>query len=151
MATIGRNKAIAQSGKLPLSGILAWFLWLTVHLLFLVKIRRRFEVFAEWAWAYVTWHRGSRLIVDVPSETTLTRSTTVVPIGPRSAADQPEADARSAASRGGAGNPPPPSFQCRVARGANLRLACYAFVPIVASCKPSKLRVCIKRDANPSC
>jgi NADH:ubiquinone reductase (H+-translocating) len=68
MATIGRNKAIAQVGKLQLSGILAWFLWLTVHLLFLVEVRRRFEVFLEWAWAYATWHRGSRLIVDLPRE-----------------------------------------------------------------------------------
>jgi NADH dehydrogenase len=68
MATIGRNKAIAQIGKLQLSGILAWFLWLTVHLLFLVEVRRRFEVFLEWAWAYATWHRGSRLIVDLPRE-----------------------------------------------------------------------------------
>jgi NADH dehydrogenase len=66
MATIGRNKAIAQIGKVQLSGMLAWTLWLTVHLLFLVEIRRRFAVLLEWAWAYVTWHRGSRLIVDVP-------------------------------------------------------------------------------------
>ena len=77
MATIGRNKAIAQIGKLQLSGILAWFLWLTVHLLFLVEIRRRFEVFLEWAWAYVTWHRGSRLIVDVPRESTRERNAAV--------------------------------------------------------------------------
>jgi NADH dehydrogenase len=64
MATIGRNKAIAQLGKLQISGILAWWMWLTVHIMFLVEIRRRFEVILEWAWAYVTWHRGSRLIVD---------------------------------------------------------------------------------------
>ena len=68
MATIGRNKAIAQIGRFQLSGILAWWLWLTVHILFLVEIRRRLQVMFEWAWAYVTWHRGSRLIVDVPSE-----------------------------------------------------------------------------------
>ena len=69
MATIGRNKAIAQLGRWQLSGILAWWLWLTVHILFLVEIRRRVEVVFEWAWAYVTWHRGSRLIVDAPYET----------------------------------------------------------------------------------
>jgi NADH dehydrogenase len=82
MATIGRNKAIAQIGKLQLSGILAWFLWLTVHLLFLVEIRRRVEVFVEWAWAYVTWHRGSRLIVDVPRENTRERSSAMAPARP---------------------------------------------------------------------
>jgi hypothetical protein len=43
-------------------------LWLCVHILFLVEIRRRVEVLFEWAWAYVTWHRGSRLIVDAPHE-----------------------------------------------------------------------------------
>lgn len=68
MATIGRNKAVAQLGRVRLSGILAWWLWLTVHLLFLVEVRRRLQVLLEWAWAYVTWHRGSRLIVDVPSD-----------------------------------------------------------------------------------
>jgi NADH dehydrogenase len=68
MATIGRNKAIAQVGRLQLSGILAWWLWLTVHILFLVEFRRRLEVLFEWAWAYLTWHRGSRVIVDVPDQ-----------------------------------------------------------------------------------
>ncbi|MEY4579338.1 MAG: hypothetical protein RL701_4041 [Pseudomonadota bacterium] len=71
MATIGRNKAIAQFGRVKISGVLAWWLWLSIHILFLVEIRRRFEVLVEWAWAYVTWHRGSRLIVDVPAESML--------------------------------------------------------------------------------
>jgi NADH:ubiquinone reductase (H+-translocating) len=69
MATIGRNKAIAQLGRVQLSGVIAWVLWLTVHILFLVEIRRRVQVLLEWAWAYVTWHRGSRLIVDVATDT----------------------------------------------------------------------------------
>ncbi|HTU57330.1 MAG TPA: NAD(P)/FAD-dependent oxidoreductase, partial [Polyangiales bacterium] len=94
MATIGRNKAIAQIGKLQLSGILAWFLWLTVHLLFLVEIRRRVEVFVEWAWAYVTWHRGSRLIVDVPRESTRERNDSVGPARPAASIPQPHFSAK---------------------------------------------------------
>jgi len=65
MATIGRNKAVAQIGKFQLSGVLAWWLWLTVHILFLVEFRRRLSVLFEWAWSYLTWNRGSRVIVDV--------------------------------------------------------------------------------------
>lgn len=91
MATIGRNKAIAQIGRLQISGVLAWFLWLTVHLMFLVEIRRRFEVFLEWAWAYVTWHRGSRLIVDVPHESTRGQGLKVAAARPAAAASQPAA------------------------------------------------------------
>jgi NADH:ubiquinone reductase (H+-translocating) len=65
MATIGRNKAIAQIGRFKLSGVLAWWLWLMVHILFLVEFRRRLTVIFEWAWSYLTWQRGSRVIVDV--------------------------------------------------------------------------------------
>jgi NADH dehydrogenase len=68
MATIGRNKAVAQVGRFQLSGFFAWWLWLTVHILFLVEFRRRVTVMLEWAWAYVTWQRSSRVIVDVPRD-----------------------------------------------------------------------------------
>lgn len=68
MATIGRNKAVAQIGRMQFSGVLAWFLWLLVHILFLVDFRNRLGVLFEWAWAYLTWRRGSRVIVDVPAE-----------------------------------------------------------------------------------
>jgi NADH dehydrogenase len=95
MATIGRNKAIAQLGRFQLSGILAWWLWLTVHILFLVEIRRRFEVVLEWAWAYVTWHRGSRLIVDAPYESsTSERPAPGTPPRPATASVPPPPPAR---------------------------------------------------------
>jgi NADH dehydrogenase len=68
LATIGRNKAVAQIGKLQLSGMLAWWLWLTVHVLFLVEFRSRIAVLFEWAWAYFTWSRRSRVILEVPRE-----------------------------------------------------------------------------------
>jgi NADH:quinone reductase (non-electrogenic) len=62
MATIGRSKAIAQIGKLHLSGFLAWAAWLFVHILFLIGFRNRLAVLAEWMWAYFTFQRGARLI-----------------------------------------------------------------------------------------
>jgi NADH dehydrogenase len=68
MATIGRNKAVAQIGRFEFSGVVAWWLWLTVHVLSLVEFRRRLAVIAEWAWAYFTWQRGSRVILEVPRE-----------------------------------------------------------------------------------
>lgn len=72
MATIGRNKAVAQVGRMQFSGVLAWFMWLAVHILFLVEFRSRVGVLFEWAWAYLTWQRGSRVIVDTPSEPLMT-------------------------------------------------------------------------------
>jgi NADH dehydrogenase len=68
MATIGRNRAVAQIGKFECSGIVAWWLWLVVHMLALVDFRGRLAVLVEWAWAYVSWQRRSRVILEVPVE-----------------------------------------------------------------------------------
>ena len=62
LATIGRNSAIADFGKLKLSGFVAWLGWLFIHLMYLVGFRNRVLVFIEWAWAYLTFQRGARLI-----------------------------------------------------------------------------------------
>ena len=62
MATIGRAAAVAVVGPVKLSGLIAWLAWLFVHIMFLIGFRNRFLVLFEWAWAYVTWHRGARLI-----------------------------------------------------------------------------------------
>src|SRR5438067_3125391 len=62
IATIGRSKAIAQIGKLHLSGFIAWAAWLFVHILFLIGFRNRLAVLAEWVWAYFSFGRGARLI-----------------------------------------------------------------------------------------
>jgi NADH dehydrogenase len=67
MATIGRNKAVAQIGRFEFSGMFAWWLWLTVHLLKLVGYRSRVSVLMEWAFAYFTWQRRSRVILEVPT------------------------------------------------------------------------------------
>jgi NADH dehydrogenase len=62
MATIGRSRAVAQIGKLQLSGFLAWMAWLLVHIVYLIDFRNRIVVLMDWAWAYFAYHRGSRLI-----------------------------------------------------------------------------------------
>jgi len=62
MATIGRAAAVAVIGKLKLSGLLAWLAWLFVHILYLIGFRNRFIVLFQWAWKYMTWQRGARLI-----------------------------------------------------------------------------------------
>ncbi len=62
MATIGRKAAIAELGKLHLSGFVAWMAWLMVHIFFLIGFRNRFAVIFNWAWSYFTYQRGARLI-----------------------------------------------------------------------------------------
>jgi NADH dehydrogenase len=62
MATIGRNKAVADLKFVHFSGRLAWLAWLFVHILFLIAFRNRVLVFIQWAWAYLTFDKGARLI-----------------------------------------------------------------------------------------
>ena len=62
LATIGRAAAIAQFGKLHISGYFAWLSWLFVHIFFLIGFRNRLIVMIQWAWSYVTYERGARLI-----------------------------------------------------------------------------------------
>jgi NADH dehydrogenase FAD-containing subunit len=62
LATIGRKAAVADFGWIRLSGALAWFLWGAVHIFFLIGFRNRLAVLLSWLWAYVTYHRSSRLI-----------------------------------------------------------------------------------------
>src|SRR5213594_3665431 len=62
MATIGRNKAVADLKFMHLSGLPAWLAWLFVHIIFLVGFRNRLLVLIQWAWAYLTFDKGARLI-----------------------------------------------------------------------------------------
>jgi len=62
LATIGRAAAVADFGFFKLSGFLAWIAWLTIHIFFLIGFRNRFLVITQWAWAYLTFQRGARLI-----------------------------------------------------------------------------------------
>ncbi len=62
MATIGRSRAIAEIGKLHLTGWIAWMAWLMIHIFFLIGFRNRAVVLFSWAWSYFTYQRGARLI-----------------------------------------------------------------------------------------
>jgi NADH:ubiquinone reductase (H+-translocating) len=62
MATIGRARAVAELGRLRMSGLLAWLTWVVVHLWYLVGFRNRIVVFLNWIWAYVMASHGARII-----------------------------------------------------------------------------------------
>jgi NADH dehydrogenase len=62
MATIGRSRAIAEIGKIRLSGFIAWMAWLVVHIFFLIGFRNRFAVLFNWAYQYFAYQRGARII-----------------------------------------------------------------------------------------
>jgi NADH dehydrogenase len=64
LAVIGRSRAIADFGKVQLSGLVAWVLWLFVHIMYLVGFRNRVIVFIEWAYNYFTYQRGVRVITN---------------------------------------------------------------------------------------
>jgi NADH:ubiquinone reductase (H+-translocating) len=62
LATIGRAAAVARMGRLRLSGFVAWVIWVVVHIMYLIGFRNRLLVMLQWGWAYLTYHRGIRLI-----------------------------------------------------------------------------------------
>lgn len=63
MATIGRNKAVVDIGKLQLSGLIAWYIWMFIHLWFLVGIKNRLVTFLNWVYNYINYDRSERLII----------------------------------------------------------------------------------------
>jgi len=64
MATIGRHKAVVQVGKFQMSGPLAWYAWLWLHLFYLLGGRNKIGTIADWTWNYLTFDRGNRHIMD---------------------------------------------------------------------------------------
>ena len=65
LATIGRKRAVVQMGRVKLSGLPAWVLWSVAHVYFLIGFRNRLAVVMNWAWNYVTFQRGTRLITGI--------------------------------------------------------------------------------------
>ena len=63
MATIGRSRAIVETGKRRFTGLFAWLVWLLVHIYFLTGFKNRLFVVASWAWSFMTFRRGARLII----------------------------------------------------------------------------------------
>jgi NADH dehydrogenase len=66
LATIGRARAVADIKGFRFTGFLAWFAWLAIHIFYLIGFRNRFFVLAGWAWHYLTFRRGARIITSVP-------------------------------------------------------------------------------------
>src|SRR5438309_8206005 len=79
LATIGRAAAVAQFGRIHISGFVAWLSWLFVHILFLIGFQNRLLVFIQWAWSYFTYERGARLITG---DTTLPGWSGMKPMSP---------------------------------------------------------------------
>ncbi len=65
LATIGRNQAVADFGRVRVRGWFAWWLWLVIHIMYLVGFRNRVSVLLQWAYAYFTYQRGVRLITGL--------------------------------------------------------------------------------------
>lgn len=63
MATIGRSQAVLESGRLHMSGLLAWLAWVVIHIYYLVSLRNRTFVLFSWLWSWLNFSRGSRLII----------------------------------------------------------------------------------------
>ena len=68
MATIGRSSAVAMTGRLHFSGYPAWIAWLGVHLIFLIGFRNKISVLLQWAYSYLTYKRGARVITGLGGE-----------------------------------------------------------------------------------
>ncbi len=62
LATVGRSYAIVDIGKIRFTGLIAWLIWLVVHIYFLIGFRNRIVALFQWAWTYLTYSRGARLI-----------------------------------------------------------------------------------------
>lgn len=73
LATIGRRAAVAQIGWIQTAGLVAWVLWLVVHVTWLIGFRNRLVVLFEWAWAYLTYQRSARVILDWPGSSDMLR------------------------------------------------------------------------------
>ena len=63
MATIGRNKAVADIAGFNLTGMFAWFLWMGVHLMSILGVKNKLSVVLDWAWSYITYDKSNRTII----------------------------------------------------------------------------------------
>jgi NADH dehydrogenase len=66
MAVIGKNFAILESGRIKLAGVIPWFIWAFIHIMFLPQLQNRRRVQSQWFWSYFTGQRSSRLVDEAP-------------------------------------------------------------------------------------
>ncbi len=115
LATVGRAAAVARIGRLQFSGPVAWLAWLFVHVFFLIGFRNRVAVVLQWAWSYLTFKRGARLITETAEQWRLVaearargRAAPVTPGGPGS--EGAAADRGEETAAGGGPRPPGPAL-----------------------------------------
>jgi len=63
MATVGRNKAVVDVGKLKMKGYFAWLIWMFLHLMLILSVKNKLIIFINWMWAYITKNSSLRLIL----------------------------------------------------------------------------------------
>ena len=110
LATIGRGRGVGEVFGHHLRGALAWLAWLFVHIFFLIGFRNRVLVILEWAWQYLTFRRGARLITDTAEQWQLVaadraaagRSDGALRAGTAGEPERPGADDRGAHDQPGA-------------------------------------------------
>jgi len=94
MATIGRRRAVMQRGGYRSAGMLAWVMWLLVHIYFLSGFRNRLFVMIQWSWSYLTFARGTRLIVEKEWRSHANRRLAAQPAARTSPSERPPASSQ---------------------------------------------------------
>ena len=74
LATVGRRFAIVDAFNIRMAGVLAWLMWIAIHIFYLIGFRNRFLVLFQWAWAYFTYQRGARVLTQDSGDTMLKKS-----------------------------------------------------------------------------
>jgi NADH:ubiquinone reductase (H+-translocating) len=67
MAVVGKNFAILEAGRVPMSGFLTWLIWAFIHLASLPQLQNRLQVETQWLWSYLTGQRTSRVRTKPPA------------------------------------------------------------------------------------
>ena len=91
LAVIGRAKGVADLGRVRFGGFVAWFIWIFIHIAYLIGFRNRVLVLIQWAWSYVTYSRGARLITGEGRDSLAAAGDTPVVIGPSASEVKAEA------------------------------------------------------------
>ena len=71
MATVGRNKAVAEIYGLKFQGFPAWFVWMFIHLISILGVKNRLQTFINWAWNYFSYDQSLRLMINTYKEHTI--------------------------------------------------------------------------------
>jgi NADH dehydrogenase len=100
MATIGKHRAIAETGKTRLTGFVAWLAWLFIHVWYLVGFKNRFGVFLTWVWSYLFSTRGARLITEREWRLAPRAAAARTPLGAPTAGPKTPAEGTTTGTRG---------------------------------------------------